>query len=85
MFSTKDVKELEVLFIGCYLCDTVPGTSQNISDSWFLFTYEDTPSLLELLLLTVAFLGIIVGMYLYFDHVNQKKKEEQRAEQNKND
>lgn len=56
-----------------------------IAMDWFLFTYEGTPNLLELLLLTVAFFGIIGGMYFYFDHANQKKKEEQRAEQNKND
>lgn len=56
-----------------------------IAMDWFLFTYEGTPNLLEVLLLAVAFFGIIGGLYLYFDYVNQKKKEEQRAEQNKND
>lgn len=52
-----------------------------IAMDWFLFTYEGTPNLIEVLLLTVTFFGIIGGLCLCFDHVNRKKKEEQRAEQ----
>lgn len=64
---------------GCVLLVVV------IAMDWFLFTNDRDWSLLGILLLTVAFLGTIFGLYIWFEHMNQKEKEAKQEEQNKKD
>lgn len=56
-----------------------------IAMDWFLFTSDRDWSLLGILLLTVVFLGTIFGLYIWFEHMNQKEAQEKQEEQSKKD